>query len=129
MGAMSCGSEVRGEPALSSSDSPEAHWIGTTYFSLGMKGFPDFVFGPIAEDVDRVDAILESGQIISTEALKRPDELGVPVAFYALSFPRGATVKSVIARDHSGNVLEERACFRCGFASFSSKSRVGSRTP
>jgi hypothetical protein len=124
MGAMSCGSEVRGEPVLSSSDTSEAHWVGTTYFSLGMHGFPDFVFGPIAEGVDRVDAILENGQVIRTDALKGPDSLRVPVDFYALSFPRGASVRSVIARDRSGHVLEERECFRCGVGSFSSKSRA-----
>jgi hypothetical protein len=120
-GGMSCGSDVRGEPIRSSGEPLARHWVGYGVFSLRLYDFPDFVSGLVAEGVDRVDVVLSSGQIIGTDTLKGPDELQVPLDFFALPLPRGVSVKSVIARDSSGNVLEQRACRLCaGPASVSS---------
>jgi hypothetical protein len=106
MGAMSCGAEVRGEPG-------GHYWLGYSFFALGMYDFPPFVFGPVARGVDQVDVVLTDGQVIHSGTLDSPDKLQVSLKFYAVPLPRGALLKSVVARNRSGNVLERRDCGFC----------------
>ena len=109
-GAGSCGAGVRGEPIFSRA-APERrgrHWIGYVYLSLGLFGFPDFVFGPAAEGVDRVDVILANGKALRTATIDAPDEFSAPLDFYIVEIPRGTSLTSVVARDRAGTVLERR---------------------
>lgn len=125
MGGMSCGHELRGEPALGSGEGRGRHWVGYVYSSLGLYDFPDFVFGPVADGVDRVDIVLSNGQILRTDTLEGPDALSAPLDFYAVQLPGGVALKSVIARDRSDNVLEERACQICARLPTASSERSG----
>jgi hypothetical protein len=110
-GGMSCGSELRGEPFAPGR--PRArHWVGYVYSSPEL-GFPAHVFGPIAEGVDSVDVVLSDGETLRTPALEAPERLGVPLGFYALPLPAGVLLRSVVARDQAGTVLEQRTCLPC----------------
>ena len=111
MGEMACGYELRGEPALGSGERRGRHWVGYGQSSLGLYDFPDFVDGPVAKGVARVDLVLTNGQTLQTTPLEGPNDL--PVNFYVVPLPRGARLEAVIARDRMGDVLERRTCPLC----------------
>lgn len=112
LGASACGTGLRGEFAHDSTNRG-THWVGYDYFDLGLYDFPDAVFGTTADGVDRVNVVLSDGQSISVPIVHRPSDFPVPVDFYVVALPRGASVESVVALDRSGEVLEKRSCTDC----------------
>jgi hypothetical protein len=133
--------DIRGDPAsncLATSTSVvpcgslPRHWIdlGGGGTSVGLERM--FAYGPLADDVARVDLILTDGQTLRAHVVDEPD--GLPLNFYWASwtcrlqavdegpyagerlrecaegreFPAAPAVKMAIARDAAGRVLERR---------------------
>jgi hypothetical protein len=112
MGGMSCGSGLRGEP-FPHAEPWARHWVGYVYSSPGLYGAPDYVYGPVAEGVHSVDVVLSDGETLRASVIEAPEQLRVPLGFYAVPLPGHVPLASVRARDRFGTVLEERACTFC----------------
>jgi hypothetical protein len=130
--------DLRGDPASKCIATPTGplvpcgslprRWIelGGAGNSVGLE--QNFVFGPLAADVASVELVLTGGQTVRAHVVEQPE--GLPLDFYwaAWSCPlrrvsdgpyageglqmcaedRGPEVKTAIARDPAGRVLERR---------------------
>jgi hypothetical protein len=129
--------DIRGDPASKCLATPTAsvpcgslprHWIelGGSGASVGLEHM--FAFGPLAADVDSVELVLDDGQAVRAHVVEQPE--GLPLDFYWASWScplrrvsdrpyageglrmcaedRGPEVKTAIARDAGGRVLERR---------------------
>ena len=85
------------------------HWItlGGTGMSPGL--LKQFAFGPLAEDVARVNILLSDGHTIHATVVQQPQ--GLPLNFYWAAWPADDAaphVEIAIAFDARGRVLERR---------------------
>jgi hypothetical protein len=105
--ALACGAPIEGLPGLPAGE--PAHWLGYLgSFSSGGQsgGFPDFVAGPAAVAVDRVELAFPDREPVGAATLLAPDALGAPLRFFVLPVPAGATPTALVALDAGGKVLE-----------------------
>jgi hypothetical protein len=106
-GALACGMPIRGAPGAASVAPAKLHWVG-----YGRTSFPTsravstFVFGPTADGVARVEAELANGDILSAETIAAPLELKLSLRFYVIELPPTVEVRSLLARDVAGTILE-----------------------
>jgi hypothetical protein len=134
--------DVRGDPATRCIGPPTAlapggtlvpcgslpqRWIGLGGAGISVGLEHRFAFGPLAEEVTRVDLILTDGRTVRAHVVEQPE--GLPLNFYWAAWPcplqpvldgpyageglqecteAGPVVKVAIARDAAGRVLERR---------------------
>jgi hypothetical protein len=108
LGGAGCGYELRGEPnLLTTRQEAKRHWVAYVYSAPGLYNLPPFLYGPVADGVERVDVVLVDGKTVEA-AIQRRDDVSVAVDFYITELPRDVGVEAVVARDAAGTVLERR---------------------
>jgi hypothetical protein len=109
-----CGpSDVRGDPTAQGS----THWVQGGNGSGGVGALTrSIVHGWAAAEVTSVELVLMDGGSATTELVMTPGELGGAPKFFWAALPCGSSqcvdtrvlVRSLVARDASGNILETR---------------------
>jgi hypothetical protein len=81
------------------------HWVG--YVMYRPRPPTQFVFGPAAAGVERVELELADGRRVAAGILVAARELRTDLRFYVAELPP-TQVDAVVAYDRDGNVLERR---------------------
>jgi hypothetical protein len=122
-GHAGCGpTDVRGDPWAVGDP---VHWVQADNGSGGAAALDRiFVEGVAAEEVMSVDLVLTNGRTLQANLVERPEGIDAPLNFYWAALgplegvvlgpnggvvePQEPLVKTIIARDAAGTVLEQR---------------------
>jgi len=106
-GAKACGENVRGAPGLRHVGAAHSFALLGTLGGARSQRFPDFVAGPTAADVRRIDIVQSAGFPLHISTFAPPPSLDVALRFFVGFLPAGMKPQALVARSSNGRVLED----------------------